>query len=619
LTNERPECHGGKLSRNKEVVRAAVPARNVVMPSPRDLGLAALLIGLVLLAYLPAMNGGPVWDDDAHLTRPELASWHGLARIWFELGATAQYYPLLHSAFWLERHLWADAVLGYHLTNVLLHGASALLLLMILRRLELPGAWLAAFLFALHPVHVESVAWMTEQKNTLSLLFYLAAALAYIEFDSTQRRSHYLVATGLFIAALLTKSVTATLPAALLLVIWWRRGRIDWKRDAVPLAPWFVLGISAGLVTAWVERRFVGAEGAAFTLTLADRVLLAGRIPWFYLGKLLWPANLMFVYPRWVLDVRAGYQWLFPVALAALVAALWMLRRRIGTGLLTGFLFFVGTLVPVLGFLNVYPFIFSFVADHFQYEASIGILVCAAWGLTWVARRIAWAPAVVVAILATLTWSHSGVFKNAETLYRDTLARNPDSWLAQSNLGWVLGMEGRTPEAIERLETAVRLNPSIAQVHMNLGVLLARTPERREEGIAQFREALRIQPENAMAHNNLGGALAQTPGRMPEAIAEYQVALRINPDLPDAHFNLGMAYSETGRTPEAIREFEAALRVMPDSPEIHAGLGTELAKVPGRERKAIENLQFAVSRRPDMAVEQELLRKLAAAQRGTAR
>ena len=323
---------------------------------------AALILGLTFACYWPALNGGLVWDDSAHVTRAELQSGAGLWRIWSDPHATQQYYPLLHSAFWIEHRLWGDATLGYHLANVLQHATAACLLVLILRRLNVPGARVAGLLFAVHPVCVESVAWISEQKNTLSLVFYLTAALAYLRFDRDRRHpsAHraYLLASLLFILALLTKTVTATLPAALLVVFWWRRGRISWRRDVVPLVPWFVLAIASGLFTAWVERRLIGAEGAAFDLTLAQRCLLAGRAIWFYLGKLLWPVHLVFVYPRW--DVKtAAAGWTGYLALSVLVtAALWILRRRM-RGPLAAWLFFVGSLFPALGFLNVYPFLFS--------------------------------------------------------------------------------------------------------------------------------------------------------------------------------------------------------------------------------------------------------------------
>ncbi len=282
-----------------------------------DIGMAALLVCAVLLAYAPAFNGALLWDDDGHVTKPELQSFHGLWRIWFDLGATQQYYPLLHSVFWLEHRLWGDAVFGYHLTNVLLHALAALLVVAIMRRLGLRGGWLAAFIFALHPVCVEAVAWISEQKSTLSTVLYLSSALVYLNFDRTRKRSLYFLAFGLFLFALLSKTVTATLPAALLVVFWWQRKRIDWKRDVLPLAPWFTAGITGGLFTAWVERRFIGADGSDFALSIAQRVLLPGRVIWFYLWKLIWPVNLTFIYPRWTVDASAWWQYLFPVGVLA--------------------------------------------------------------------------------------------------------------------------------------------------------------------------------------------------------------------------------------------------------------------------------------------------------------
>src|SRR3954452_21514340 len=246
------------------------------------IGSAALLLILIVtfLVYLPATNGRPIWDDDSHITKSELQSLHGLSRIWFELGATQQYYPLLHSAFWLEHKLWGDSVVGYHLMNVLWHVISVTLLYLVLRRLKVPGALLAAAIFAVHPVIVQSVAWISEQTNTLSAVFYLSAMLVYLKFDESNQGSLYLIAVGLFVLGLLTKTVTATLPAALLVIFWWQRGTLSWKRDVLPLIPFFVLGAAAGALTAWVERKLIGAEGAAFEISFLDRGLLAGRAIW---------------------------------------------------------------------------------------------------------------------------------------------------------------------------------------------------------------------------------------------------------------------------------------------------------------------------------------------------
>ena len=345
--------------------------------SPRSLMLGAFVFAVTLLAYLPAVRAGFIWNDSDYVTAPALQSLAGLWRIWSEVGATEQYYPLLHSAFWVEHRLWGDAPLAYHVVNILLHAGAACLFAAVLRRLTVPGAWLAALLFALHPVCVESVAWISEQKNTLSLVFYLAAALAYLRFHETRSKPAYYFATALFLCALLSKTTTATLPAALLVVFWWRRGRIEWSRDVRPLIAWFVFAAALGLFSAWVEKNFIGAEGGEFALTLLQRGLLAGRIVWFYLGKLLLPLDLIFIYPRWTMDATLPWQWLFSLGLLALFAVLWRLRGR-SRAPLAVLLLFAGTLFPVLGFFNLYGFLFSFVADHWQYLPCLALLAAAA-------------------------------------------------------------------------------------------------------------------------------------------------------------------------------------------------------------------------------------------------
>ena len=570
------------------------PAR--IAASPRLRVSASLFVFLAiplatLIAYWPALQGGFVWDDNAHVTTAAMRSFHGLWRIWFSLGATQQYYPLLHSAFWLEHRLWGDAVLGYHLVNLAQHASAACLVILIVRRLALPGAWLAGLVFALHPVCVESVAWISEQKSTLSAVFYLSSALIYLGFDRTRRRSHYLWATALFVCALLTKTVTATLPAALLVVFWWKRGRLDLRRDVCPLLPWFAMGAVAGLFTAWVERTSIGAQGADFAIAPLQRLLIAGRVPWFYAAKLFWPVNLMFTYPRWNIDPAAWWQWLFPIGLLA--AFILAAKRRAA---LAALLFFVGTLFPVLGFLNVYPFRFSWVADHFQYLACLGIIVPLV-GQAGSLRR-AGSPLLLLT-LAILTFRQAAMYADAETLYRTTLARNPASWMAHNNLGVALAKDGRTPEAIDEYQAALRIKPDYAEPHNNLATILSRQPGRMPEAIAEAREALRLKPDYPEALVNLGSILAPMPGRLPDAIAAYQAALRIKPDHAEAHNDLGLALLEMpGRLPGAITELEAAVQLEPDNPQMHDNLAGALARVPGRLPDAIAEVQAALEIAP---------------------
>ena len=505
--------------------------------------LAALLLIAVLVAYLPALGGGFVWDDDAHVTRPELRSLLGLWRIWTEVGATQQYYPLLHSAFWVEHRLWGNASLGYHLVNVLLHATSAWLLFLVLRRLGAPGVSLAAGLFLLHPVHVESVAWITEQKNTLSLALYLGAALAYLGYDASRRRSSYCAATALFVAGLLTKTIVATLPGALLVVLWWRRGRLSWREDVRPLGPWFLLGAGAGIATALFEARLIGASGEDFALSPLERGMLAGRVVWFYLAKLVAPVNLTFIYPRFEIDARDAAQYLYPLAAAAVLAGGFWLRRRSRAPLAVA-LFFGGSLLPVLGFLNVYPFVFSFVADHFQYVASLGPLSGAAAGAALVAgrlgatgKRVVQAGSLaVLALLGTLTFRQCESYKDARTLYQTTLARNPDCYLCLNNLAADSLQDGRLDEATARYREVLRLKPRSAEALSNLGNLLAQSGD-VGAAIDHYRRSLEVAPNNVITRTNLGIVLFNS-GRVPEAKAEFEQALRVMPDYEPARKNL---------------------------------------------------------------------------------
>jgi Flp pilus assembly protein TadD len=527
--------------------------------------LALLLVAVTLVAYLPALLGQFVWDDDKYVTNNLLLrSLKGLWQIWFVPGATVQYYPLTFTSFWVDYHLWQLNPMGYHLTNVLLQALNAILLWTVLRRLNVRGTWLAAAIFALHPVGVESVAWVTERKNVLSAVFYFAAALAYLRFvawekpDSQNRLRWYWVALALFAAALLSKTVTCSLPAALLLVCWWKKGRVQ-RGDVMPLLPFFVAGVALGLTTAWIEKYHVGAQGADWSLTFADRCLIAGRALWFYAGKLVWPAHLTFIYPRWEIEPAMWWQWLFPIAAAGVVAGLWLARHRTGKGPLVAVLFFAGTLGPALGFVNVYPMRYSFVADHFQYLAGVGLIVLGAAGLNRVPRVI---PAALVVLLGALTWQQAGIYRDLETLWRDTLAKNPDCWLAHNNLGMLLSNQGRNDEAMDHYHKAIQINPNDSEALNNLGAALAATG-RFDEAIKNYYKAIQINPGFFKALNNLGLALV-AQGRFDEAIENFHKAIQINPNHPNAFLNLGIALAQSGRTKEAAAQFREALKLNPE-------------------------------------------------------
>ena len=421
-------------------------------------GLAAAGIALaVLVAYLPVMLWGEfVWDDVIFTEAKSVAEWGGLWLIWVEptkaVPAEGHYWPLLFSTFWLEHKLWGFDPRGYHVVNVLLHLANSLLIWRILVRLAVPGALLAAALFALHPLHVESVAWIMERKDVLSGLCYLSAAAAWCRFLERPRPGPYVLALALFAAGLLAKSVVVTLPAALLILAWWKQGDIR-ARDLVRLAPFFLVGFA---IVAADYQFYAGREPLDLAWTFPERVLIAASALWFYVGKLIWPFDFAVIYPFWDVGVDNPLPWLCLAAALALPAVLWRLRRRLGRGALAGLLYFAVTLSPALGFIDYGYMQYSFVADRFQYLAGAGVLTvlaaAAASGLA-AARRAGRLPRLAVPALGAaaaallvglgvLTWRHASVFQDDLTLNSHIIAHNPSAKGAHLGLGVALGKIG---------------------------------------------------------------------------------------------------------------------------------------------------------------------------------
>lgn len=442
-------------------------------------------------------------------------------------------------------------------------------------------------------------------KNTLSGVFYLSATLVYLRFNRTRNAITYSLALGLFLLGLAAKTVVATWPAALLVVLWWKHGRLSWKRDGLPLLPFFFVGAGAGLFTAWMEHGFVGAHGSEFTFSLAERFLIAGRSFWFYLGKLFWPFDLAFVYPRWHISQQIWWHYLFPLAALTLVIALWQRKQR-WRGPWATLLYFAGTLFPVLGFLNVYPFRYSFVADHFQYLASMGPIALVAAGVSNAFDRIEkkgsllrasfWG--LLLAALFTLTWRQCLMYADLETLWRTTLARNPGAWLAHNNFGNLLLQKGQANEAMAHFQKALELNPDSPEAHNNLGNRL-RQMDRLAESLAHLKEAVRIDPNYAEAHNNLGNTLLRLQ-KPSEAVTHLVAALKIDPSYAGAHNNLGNALLEMGRKDEAVSHFKKALEIEPAFSAAHYNLANCLMQS-GKTDEAIIHFVKALELDPGNA------------------
>lgn len=550
-----------------------------------DFAFAALLAIVTALIYQPAWHGGFIWDDDAYITHNELLTApDGLRRIWFSLASPSQYFPLVYTTFRFEHALWGLNPTGYHLVNVALHIVNALLVWRILARLAVPGAMLAAAIFAFHPVHVESVAWITERKNVLMGVFFLGALWSWIRFVEVERGhwKWYALALAMYALALFSKTTACTLPAALLLVIWLKRRPIAVARW-LQVAPFVALGVAMGAVTIWWERFHQGTRGADFALGIVERCLIASRAVWFYLGKLFWPADLTFIYPKWDISVSSplAYAWLLMLAL--LVVAVLALRQRTGRAPEVALLFFVATLLPMLGFIMLYTFRYTYVADHYQYLASIGPIALCAAAISWAGEvrslpraTTAVVSAVTACALAFLAWKQAGMYSNIEALWRTTIARSPRSWMAHNNLGIELEQQGRASEAAAAYRRTLELQPRYPEAHYNLANALLKIGD-VAGALEHSANALAIQPGDPDAHITRGNALLAA-GRRVEARTEYETACTLRPHDFDAHYNLALLLSQAGDLDGAIREFRTALEQR-DDVKARVGLANSLLAI----------------------------------------
>ena len=564
---------------------------------------AVALVLIVVVAYLPALRGQFIWDDDFHVVNCEpLRSLAGLGRIWFQPGATQQYYPLTWTSFWIDFHLWGLEPFMYHAENILLHGINAILVWRILRRLNVPGAWFGAALFALHPVCVESVAWISERKNTLSGFFFLLAILAALEFWLPRRAApegksgetvqqpewlfgpwkFYWLTLALFLCAIWSKTVTAAFPGVILLLVWWKRGRWVLK-DWLLVLPFVALGAAMLLITAHIEHRFVleAANADEFNIAWPEKFIISGRAFWFYLGKLAWPHPLVFMYPRWVLQPSQPLSHLPLAAAVALGAGLWFKRNSWGRPVLVAVGYFAGVLLPALGFFNIFPFRYSFVADHFQYLAAIGPIALVGAGVTLLFARLKnkeaqfGAMGVVLAVLAVLTWLQTGIYRNLDVLWRDTLAHNPTCWMAHDNLGHYLAEAGKFDEAETHYREAIKIRSNDHIAYYDLG-LQAAIRGRLDEAITNFNKTLELAPSYALAQYQKGNVYARE-GNLEEAIREYNAALKEMPHLAIAHFNLANTLALNGNPDGALDEYNRTLAEEPDYPPAHVAIGRTLS------------------------------------------
>ena len=542
-----------------------------------------LLLVLTFVCYVPALRAGFVWDDDALTNNPLLRDTTGLKTIWLKPAAIpreAHFWPLVYTSFWIEYHIWGLYPAGYHLVNVLIHIFNVMLLWLLLKRLNAAFAWFAAAVFALHPVHVESVAWVIERKDVLSGLFYFLSILYFIKFHEKKKLPPYVLSLFFFLCGIWSKSIVISLPIALILYLWWKGEKMD-LRKSLYLAPYFILAFLLALFDLWLFRQ---KSSASFHFTFPERFIIAGKALWFYAGKIFRPYPLMAIYPRWEINARDAFQYLYPLTALAVPLVLFLMRKRLGKTPFFLVLFFGITLFPVLGFVDYGYMRYAFAADRFQYLASMGLIILFSailWRLlnTSLLKKRSFllygTMSLVLIVLGVMTFLQAGTFRDYETLFRRNVEKNPHSYAVHNNLATALEEKGDLHGAENHYKKALELKSDEDQVHYNLGALYAKIKQ-DDKAVYHYEQAIRINPENSSAHNNLGFIFAGK-GDLDKAIQHYEKSLILRPDHPRTHFNMGNALMLKGDTKGAVGNYKRALQLDPRLPDLANTLAWILA------------------------------------------
>jgi tetratricopeptide (TPR) repeat protein len=588
---------------------------------------AALIVIAICIAYFPAFSSGFILDDDKLLTdNAQIQDSDGLYQFWLTTKAY-DYWPVTNSTLWMEWRLWEMNPAGYHVANLALHAAASLLIWLILRKLSIPGAFLAALIFAVHPVNVESAAWIAQRKDDLAIVFFLLSMLWYLKalmptvnagmaparsqggpWERAKKHSPlstlhsplwYWLSLLAFALGMLSKGSIAILPLLLLGIVWWLRPLT--RRDLARIAPFFLIAAALAAVNVWFQTHL---GGSIRTVAFPVRILEAGAVVWFYLYKAILPIDLVFIYPLWSID-PGDFRWWLPLAATlAVTAVLWLYRKGWSRPILFAWGFFCVALLPVMGFTDVGFMKHSLVADHYQHIAVIGVIALAAAGWSvWRGRlRAAFARTAyvmaIIAVLALLLLSRllNGLYCDAAELYRLTLKKNPGCWLIHNNLGVLLADAGRRQEAIAQYKETLRLNPDYSEAHNNMGNALGALGQ-WQDALGCYHKALELVPEHPLTLNNLGYALGSL-GRFPEAIEQYQKALKIQPNIGGIHDNMAFTLLQMGRQPEALEQYQEAINLEPKNPEYRAHYGFALTQA-GRLSEAIKQCREALRLSPN--------------------
>ena len=576
--------------------------------SRRDASAFLVLGVLIAVIYFPATQAGFVWDDSIITDLKAISNWGGIWDFWFDPTSAykqgnkwyeGHYWPLLYTTFWLEHKLWGFSATGYHIVNILIHFANTVLLWRLFARLAVPGAWFTAAVFAVHPLHTESVTWIIARKDMLATLFCLTSFLVWLRFIESPSRGRYAKALLLFVVAMLSKSVVVVFPATFLILQWWKKGCVT-REKLLRVLPFFFVGFAIAIGSV---RFYRNVESISFDYSIVERVLIAAHALWFYVGKLLWPMELAVIYPHWDVNIADPVGWLYVVAAVAVAATLWFLRGRIGRGPLACALFFAVMLSPILGFVDYGYMRYSFVADRYQYLGGIGVIMLFVAAAAYGTQRLQGLPrkaakGVVLALLVPLgvaTWNQAGIYKDEVTFFRHIISLNPHAYSAHANLVDALmdSGGGGSEEALAAARVAVERRPLYYASHNVLGMVLILLG-REEEAEKHLLRAIELNPGYAPAFLNLGESFRNRK-RYEEALEAYRSALRIDPDYPLPYVAMGYLLFGLKRYEEAVSSMKWALSLQPGlpmTPRLYSLIGQSLHRM-GRDEEAKRYLRRA--------------------------
>ncbi len=578
------------------------------------------LFFLAAIVYLPSLEARFIWDDNTFFdANPIMEDPNALYRFWFTRDAP-DYFPLVSTNLWFQRQLWGIDPFGYHAVNIAFHASNVVLFWLILTTLNLPGAWFAALVFAWHPIQTESVSWVTQIKNVQSMFFYLAAALFYFKYDLQGGRWRLGASLFFFLCALLSKTAVVMFPVVLLLYHWTLKP-LTCKESTCRTGPFFAMSLVFGLITIWFQYTSAGASGEDWSLTFIERTVNAGFVIWFYLQKLFVPIDLTFIYPRWSFDPSVITSWFPHLMLAVVLTLVFRCRNRWGYYPIFALGYYLVSLFPVMGFLNIYFLRYSFVADHYQYIAGQGIIsltVCGAFSKT--NQLITKFPkgtllkywAIIaglstVCVLGFLTWKQQEIYQNPIALWKDTIEKNPNAWIAHNNLGNEYSKAGRFNLAAKSYSNTLKVKPDYAEAEDNLGLALLKL-NRLEESKEHFLRATRLDPTIWQAHNNLG-TIFGNQGNMQEAAKHFEAALKIDSGNFEIHNNLGLVYGALNEREKALMHFEFALKGKRNLHNVYLNIGNFFLER-GEDENALLNFRKALQHNPTFLEARKSINKI---------